>query len=272
MKSKFIFDLSTRAFLFGAVFSTLGDTVVVPNGNATVEGNDQLAPPFSDAGIRWQQVYTMGQFNGLFSDDILIKDLAFRIDGPVGTSFSTTATGISIQMSTTPVTFSTASTEFSRNVGSDVVTVLPSQNLPLSGTKTTGSSFDVVIPLPQSFRYNRNAGNLLVDIRLTGSSHASFFDGQSDSQNIVSFTIAGDVNGLVGNKAFQALVTEFHFEPVPEPAPLLLVGLTGFVAAGAFLVTTERRNVKPIAESAMMEGSGTTTVEKATSSISPSPT
>ena len=201
------------------------DTIVVPNGNTTVEGNTGLTVPFAIGEMRWQQVYDRSQFSGLFSDQILITHLAFRIEGPVGTSFSTVVNDLTIRMSSTPVDFSSASTEFNKNFGADLEIVLPTQNFQLSGVKSSTTSFDVVIPLPNAFQYDRRDGSLLVDFMVPNRQDVPLLDGYSNSPDIPAFGIFGAVNNISGVKTAQSLVTEFQFLSVPEPGVCGLLGV-----------------------------------------------
>ncbi len=60
-------------------------TVVVPNGDANVEGNSNNGYPFDLGGVgltsqRYQQVYAADQFSGIPSGGGLITEIVFRPD------------------------------------------------------------------------------------------------------------------------------------------------------------------------------------------------
>jgi hypothetical protein len=217
--------LSARALLLWLSYSapfTVADTVVVPNANAKVPGAGEAAVPFRSSGNRYQEFYFASQFGLAPTDFLQINAIRFRIDEefPIGTSFNTVAEGISISMSTTSRDFNSSSVTFADNIGAEVVQVLSERDLPLSGSKTSPSSFDVVIPLPTAFLYNRLGGNLLVDIRIRGSSVTPFLD-----SGIGQLAIDGPADGPIGTKV-TGLITAFDFQPVPEPTTLsfLLIG------------------------------------------------
>jgi hypothetical protein len=212
-----------------------GDELVSPPANESFEGNNFSRFPFRESGVRVQQVFSAAQFSGLFSDQILITDLAFRIDGnqPLGQPFSTTARGLTIQMSTTGADFATASLTFDQNFGPVRTTVL-SGDVPLAGIKTTATSFDVVVPLPQPYLYDRRNGNLLIDYQLSGTSVVPLLDYQSNTPGVFNLVGLYDSQS-VPFKSSGGLVTKFIFQPVPEPGIL-----TSLVFASVLLVAFKR--------------------------------
>jgi hypothetical protein len=197
----------------------------VPNGNANVPGAGEEAVPFRSRGNRWQEFYFAPQFGLASTDLIQINAIRFRIDEefPIGTSFNTMAEGISISMSTTSRDFNSSSVTFADNIGADVVQVLSERDLPLSGSKTSASSFDVVIPLPTAFNYNRLNGNLLVDIRIRGGSETPFLD-----SGIGQLAIDGPADGPIGTKV-TGLVTAFDYQPIPEAGTMTLLSVGALV-------------------------------------------
>ena len=206
------------------------DSIVVPAENRLNPGTRAASVPFGDFNQRWQQFYMSTEFNQAAGDLLRITDLRFRMDEEdLATSFATTARGVSVSMSTTSKDFNTASTTFAANHGPDLFVALPTSDVVLSGTR--GTSFDVVISLPNSYTYNRKLGNLVVDVQLL-SSFAPFIDATSGHPGS-TFSVAG-LNMLPdGQKTSEALVTEIIYTVVPEPAPIVLI-LIGFTVVTLF--------------------------------------
>jgi hypothetical protein len=212
------------------------DSIVVPAENRFTPGSRAASVPFGDFNQRWQQFYVSSQFNGAAGDLLRITELRFRMDEEdLGASFSTTAQGLTVSMSTTSKDFNTASTTFAANHGSDLFVAHPTSDVLLTGTR--GTSFDVVVPLPNAYIYNRKLGNLAVEIQLS-SSLAPFMDAMSD-QPTSTFTVSGLTTQMSGQKTSQALVTEIIYTVVPEPMPLKLA-VIGTLALSAMYVKRRR--------------------------------
>jgi hypothetical protein len=205
-------------------FQSHADTVVLPNAYVDTPGPGGSTSLFFP-GARWQQIYESAEFNAASGDLIRINELRFRIDDrSLVSSFSTVAQGLSIFMSTTTKTFETASSTFSANIGTDLFEALPVSDLPMSGSRMSGTSFDVVIPLPNKYVYDRRAGNLLVEFRNTGGVGVPFLDVEGNLPGAV-FSIAGALGELRGAKTEAAYITQFQFDVVPEPNLVALLFL-----------------------------------------------
>jgi hypothetical protein len=147
-------------------------TVIVPSALKSVEGDQNNCFPF-DIGsyefrsMRYQQVYAASEFR-ICGGPVLIKRIGFRPDGTWGEPFDAVLPSVQINLSTTNAGPDTLNTEFSANIGADD-TVVYSGPLHLSSQFTTSSDgtrdFDIQIPLAVPFRYDPNAGNLLLDVR-----------------------------------------------------------------------------------------------------------
>src|SRR5262245_26108869 len=110
----------------------LASTVVVPNANTSLEGDDGNSLPFGwpFGQVRYQQVYAASQFPaGLLT----ITAMTFRPDQFGGSAFSDTA-DVTIKFSTTSNGADGLSVTFSDNLGPDVTTVF-------SGVASISSSF-----------------------------------------------------------------------------------------------------------------------------------
>jgi hypothetical protein len=194
--------------------------IVVPNGSATVEGGTSNNFPLSgnQPSYRYQQLYAASQF-GAISGPQRLTEVRFR---PNATStfpaWSTTVT-LDLRFSTTQAADDQLSTTFADNVGPDEVIVY-------NGEATYGTSqvgplppgpmpFDVVIPLQTPFLYDPSQGNLLMDVRRTGTTLtvARFLDAVSVAGDGVSRVYNADVNATVASASNTlGLVTQFHFE------------------------------------------------------------
>jgi hypothetical protein len=214
----------------------VADSIIVPGAYANTPAAGQASAPFRGTANRFQEFYLADLFGSTATETIRIDTLRFRIDEviPLGTPFSTVASGISITMSTTDRDFNSSSTTFSQNLGPDAIVVLPERDLALSGTKTSATSFDVVIPLPTRFEYNRKNGNLIVDIKIRGTSGTPFLDSGGGQ-----FAVSGGFDSPTGTKV-QALITAFEFAPVPEPRTTLLL-LTGTL----FFILRKKGRIDP---------------------------
>src|SRR5688572_2348922 len=114
--------------LFAAMPSGRAALIVVPNSQASAEGNSVESAPFSIADfnietMRYQQLYTAANFSSIDPGGSFITQILFRLDKDVGRSFSTTIPSIRIDLSTTSVADDALSPFFASNVGANNATV-----------------------------------------------------------------------------------------------------------------------------------------------------
>ncbi|HMB95741.1 MAG TPA: hypothetical protein VKK61_06850 [Tepidisphaeraceae bacterium] len=215
--------------------------VVVPNGSASTEGNDDNAFPFdigagSLSSERYQQAYNASSFAAITTPE-LITQLIFRPDSLAGGAFDSTISNIQIDLSTTTKSANSLDATFANNVGLDD-TVVFNGSLHLSSTFTGPvngpKDFDIVINLTTPFLYDPGVGNLLLDVRNFSGGTTTSFDAADLTEVGRVYTTsvpAGDVtssSGTVENN--NGLVTKFTFSSiVPEPgvSVLVLAGLLG---------------------------------------------
>lgn len=208
--------------------------VVAPNAFAGIEGDlNNCIPVAGCLGFnRYQQVFASSEFSA-FGGPQFITEIAFRLDGLVGQTFTHNFSNVSVGLSTTAAAPDALSLTFANNRGADF-TAVHSGLLALSATYNGAAigpqAFDIVIALSTPFRYDPNAGNLLLDWQSFGGEasdfaavDASFVEGDSVSR--VWGLGAGDAMA-VGADTF-GLITQFRTAGIPEPGTLLLscVGL-----------------------------------------------
>jgi hypothetical protein len=208
-------------------------TVVVPNGNAMVEGNSNNGYPFDlgQTGLssqRYQQVYAASQFSGIPSGGGLITQIIFRPDAFSGGAFTSTLPDMQIDLSTTSAPDDGLSTTYANNVGADDTVVFARGPLTLSsaftGPPNGPKDFDIIITLTTPFFYNPANGNLLMDVRNFGGGSTTFFDAAFTTGDGSSRVFNSDVNSGTGSTDTEALITGFTIVPEPGSAALLLVG------------------------------------------------
>jgi len=229
---RIVLAAAVLGLVVGGMERARADLVVVPNVNATVEGDSNNAFPFNISSMRYQQVYSSSQFSS-FGGPEMITQIIFRPDATTGNAFSSTLPQIQIDLSTTSATPATLNTTFSNNVGTDDTVVFGPGPLSLSSSFTGPAAgpknFDITINLTTPFLYDPSKGNLLMDVR-------NFLGGATTQFDAVSPTSAG---GLVTERVWSinvtsstgtydatsaGLVTEFAFSrvtAVPEPSTLV---------------------------------------------------
>ena len=222
------------------------DTItVVPNGNATVEGNANNGYPFNVdffgvTSQRYQQVYNASDF-GAVSGPALITAIAFRPDAGQGNAFTSTLANVQINLSTTSSSAGSISSTFASNVGADD-TIVRSGALTLSSADTPVAggtrAFDIVINLTTPFLYDPSLGNLLLDVRNFSGGATTQFDAAFTASDSVARSFYDPASSPTGATDSIGLVTQFTFEgAVVAPLPGALAG--GMVLMG--LVGAKRR-------------------------------
>ena len=209
------------AFLFAAFLGSCVTTelraqvVVVPNVQATNDGNGSGTSPAGLASARWLHIHDASQFGALSGPSFLTK-FAYRPDTIIGESGPRSLT-LQIYASTTSRSVAGLSTTFSQNIGTnntlvfDGTVILQTGNVPGPGNTR---QFDYVFSLTTPFLYDPADGNLVLDLQIESSGSALTFD-----------TVSGDLAiGRVGIGSSTAPtgdlrashVTQFTFEPPPQ--------------------------------------------------------
>ena len=226
--------LLSLVFYWSVQHGTSAATVVVPNTNASVEGDVNNLIPFSvpDFGIvqaRYQQVYRNDAFNSLNPAGEYITHISFRPDG-FGSAFTSSLPDIKICLSTTPFPPDALHTYFAENVGPDVEVVWPRGPLHLSskaiGQVGTPREFDIVIPLARPFFYRPQVGHLLLEVQNFDLRRTTAFDAAELSGDSVSrIRNTNDVNAATGTlyRSTIGLVTQFR----TTTSPVLFINGSG---------------------------------------------
>jgi len=173
-----------------------GSCVVVPNANATVEGDSANAWPFSLGGfhpsMRYQQIYDPGEF----SQSGVITEIRFRPDDSVS-PFAGVDAQVEIYLGYAATTVTTPSSTYADNIGPGYTKVLDG-TLMLSSGATGGPprDFDIIVDVDNLFMYDPAVGPLLLDIRVFNDPSTTFFDavGISPLQTATTriYTAVGD--------------------------------------------------------------------------------
>lgn len=223
---------------FCAIFAAGAATVTIPDAPVTAYSPLPFTDPFSfpDGTTRYQEVFAAASFEAVAPEGILITGVGFYSRLPLtDVSFSVT-----FDLSTTAQAPDGLSTSFHENVGADNTTVFESLNpVSLSTTDEEGRNL-FQFALHQPFVYRPRSGNLLLDIR----SYDAYFQGHGDFAHVgvvgdaVSGVYLGRGDSPIGRTGTAGLQVRFTYEPIPEPASVMLF----IVGALTLLVTQTARN------------------------------
>ena len=211
--------------------AAFADTVVIPNAQTSVEGNEFNSFPFgrfnffSNNPYRYQQVYNSSGF-GEQTAQITIDEIRFRPDS--NNSFATTMTveSIEVRLSTTAaLADGLDNVNFDNNIGSDATLVYSGDLIwPIPTVTAAPRPFELVIPLTTSFVYDPSGGNLLLEIYNFSEVFPIAY--QLDLENVVDETsrvveVVIPGTGVhevapIGSSS-SGLVTQFVYT-VPEPS------------------------------------------------------
>lgn len=201
-------------------------TVLYPFGGAD---NSNAREPFGldDVGVftcRYQQVYDASRFAAVLPYGGVITQMYFIVDNEFPRWFNTTFPDIQIDFSVTLRGSDNLSTNFSENLGTNTVAVIPRGSLVI---RTTGGN-PIIVNLIVPFFYNPAEGNLLLDIRKftrvpSGNplENPSVFEAQDTLGDSVSRIYSYDVNSTSGVADTIGLKT--YFKVIPPPVPRLVV-------------------------------------------------
>ncbi len=194
--------------------SAFGQSIAVPNANATVTGNGVSGPlPSSTVSAELQTVFNPSQFP---AEPVYITGFAWRAApgiGPLGVTITAR-----IYASTSPNAAASLSTTFANNVGPDNTQVSSISQLTFSGPPCTAPGpcpFFVPITFSTPFLYNPANGPLLIDVQFGAFSGI----GQTDVAyctlpNCLTSTIFSIPAGSpTGNISYSGSITEITYTP-----------------------------------------------------------
>lgn len=196
--------------------------------------NSQAREPFGLDDIdlftcRYQQIYDASRFAAVLPSGGVITQMYFSVDNELPHFFRTDFPDIQIDFSVTTRGVDQLSTNFSENLGTNAVTVIPRGRLAMG---TTGGN-PIVVNLTVPFSYDPAEGNLLLDIRKFSrippgdpfDNNPGFFEAQDTLGDSVSRVYSHDVNSAAGVADTIGLLT--IFKAIPPPIPRLRVRIQG---------------------------------------------
>jgi len=185
-------------------------TIIAPNASHEVYNCIPLGECF-DPG-RYQQVYNASIFG---TGPVSIQSLAFS---PNHTG--TFSADIDIRMTTTTTAVGNLSTILDDNFTIPLTTVLSDSSFSQAMSSSGPESFSLLFDI-SDFQYDPSAGNLLLDIAISGISNvASFSRAGVTGESSRAFNSTGVVGGTDG----YALRSRISFAPVPIPPSVWLFG------------------------------------------------
>lgn len=205
-------------------------TLVVPNGAATLEGNTSNQFPWGrgGSGLRLQCLYDSANFTAQgVSGPITITSLAWRPDaGTPRTWAATSYQTATIQLSTSPLDHAAASTSFGSNSGADATTVFSGPVAWGAGSSASPgpAPFLVHVPLSTPFVYDPTHGDLNVDIDLPVQAFSGTqlqFDASTNAPMASRVYLGSGYPG--GSASFQAnhgMVLEIGYSAIVQVQPL----------------------------------------------------
>jgi hypothetical protein len=209
-------------------------TIVAPNGLENVEGDTSAIGLFGGgSSSRTQVIYSSQQFTSLPREGVYITALRFRMDGQYADSFSASPE-LEIRMSTTLRNPNGLSADWADNIGANETVVVPRSFVPISsGSPRLGgpNSFSIEIPFPTRFRYLPTEGNLLMDARVFSAAGTRNLDWKFGDADGVSVAVGPLSLSSAITISQSGLITQFVFEPIPEPScwSLVIAGLGGIL-------------------------------------------
>ena len=209
-----------------------GQSIVVPNSNATVKGNDTSGPLSGFGTFQDQTVINPDQ---LPPGPIFITGFAYRATPGKG-AVNVTISG-NIYLSTSPNWANSTghplmSTTFANNVGPDNTLVMSPNNFTMTAPGCAGPSpcpFSNQVVFTTPFRYNRANGPLLIAVQAAAfsASGTGEFDviGCQNTNCVINNVDAESLGAATGNLEASANITQITY--TPAAVELNQHGLTG---------------------------------------------
>jgi hypothetical protein len=218
--------------------SAFAGTIVVPNAEKNVPGNDVAGGPSSPTPSIFQELFGSGQFTS--TGPIEITKLSWRAApgmGPVDIGLG----NVSLYLSTSPNFPNSSgplmSTTFANNVGPDNTLVYSGTNVTLSDAGCSGPGvcpFDLNFNFTTPFNYNPAHGRLLAEFVFTGlelnsANGQDFQDFSAPGGSVAQVFEAGSTTATTGSFDYSGVITQLTF--VPEPASWLMMASAAVLAA-----------------------------------------
>jgi hypothetical protein len=208
--------------------SAKADTVVAPNLDANMEGNNDSYGLFGlGAPFEVQEQIAASQLTALVGQQITA--IGYQLRNGQGNQAASTITSFNLELSGAATPLGAMSTLYSSNIGSDAETVY---NGSLSLPALTDNGFPFGAPNPffmiqLSTPYTYTGGNLL--LTAISSSNDAFAVDADEYIYGVADTVAGFANNPYGRaEFFNYPVVEFQTAgsvPTPEPSSIGLLGI-----------------------------------------------
>jgi hypothetical protein len=225
----------------GLAVSAFGQTVVIPNANASVAGNDSSGPyPTTPQSFQAQEVFDPSQFP---AEPIYITGFAFRAVPGTG-SLNISGSG-SIYLSTsrtwpnTNTGHTLLSTTFANNAGSDN-TLVTSSGIAPSSPACSGPApcpFGTVVPFTTRFLYNPANGPLLMWFMETAYSGSGQSDVQDCNGNCVALSVTGALGAAVATRLDSSEgIIQFTYTPASQTTTYRYTGNSFNRCNGVFAV------------------------------------
>jgi len=160
--------------------ATAQSTVVIPNGTSTVAGNFANAFPWGSSvaqwpGLRLMSIYDAANFtNQGITSPILITALRWRPNDGEPAWTGGTFTQATVELSTAPMNYTLATTNYPGNHGPDRTVVHSGPVVHAGGNGGFGGipvPWSVVVPLATQFVYDPAAGDLVIDVDYPGGAN-----------------------------------------------------------------------------------------------------
>lgn len=215
-------------------------SVVVPQGMATTNaGVSGLT--WRNTAFRFQMVYDTTHFldQGL-NVPISINRLQFRANGGLMSPGGETYTGVTVQMSSSPLDFDNASTTFSARRGTDNTTVYTGNVVCLAAAGSSPNTYIIDIPLTTPFVYDPTNGlDLCVEVDAPLPVPATVPNMATGSNNThKSRRISASTQGATtGSLSYFASVILMDYTLVPNAASTSKYGAGCVSGASSFYET-----------------------------------
>jgi hypothetical protein len=202
--------------------------LVIPAGMATSNpGTTTLG--WRNTQFRFQMIYDTSHFlsQGI-NYPIVISRLQYRAGGGATSAGGETYTGVTVQMSSSPLDWNSASTTFANNLGTDLATVFNGTVTCLPAAGSAPNTYIIDIPLATPFTYDPTSGlDLLIDVDApttpipTGIPTMAASSNASHLARRVSTTTVGSPTGAL---SYFACVVLMDFNPAPNAATATAYG------------------------------------------------